>query len=554
MSAPPQSREPRNAKKKAMENAVWMPTKSARKVARQLEASPDPPSAAIAKAKQVKEKKISIVNVPRTNLKVDPGPTTASLAARSNKSLVPAKLKRKHTSASVTEDKEEDGEESDGSLADLERDKPQRPQAIYGRPRKLCRTYAMRDVSALFESDEDQEEENGSDSDADREESEGEPGDLESTAMMLSDEVPSLVGNVKVNLKSMQVKSRGKTQSARDAKQAAEIPTWRDFDNAESTDGTTTACGESSEPYSSDVEGAPEPNSALTRSAQTIAALVRTEKGHVKLLDQNNETRRVVRDAIIDAKGYIIFVDAYPELVDKNQVALQSLLTVAANRGVHAIKERLRTDAQYAAHLASLVEPRIPLLRRDLKVSACTNIDTYFRLSNNVVKAKKLMEQHAYIYALKFDLNDDASPIGKKPYQGDLLIFLIYEAVFSGAKSIGIKFIERFAKLANNKGNRPECPIPLLALVATAVYAALFWKTLGSPGKFNFTGNQFSETYVFHVKFLEDLKRDAPGKFHCMMADIYEAVQTLKRKGNDHFVNEHQDALGLLDLDGMADD
>jgi len=52
-----------------------------------------------------------------------------------------------------------------------------------------------------------------------------------------------------------------------------------------------------------------------------------------------------------------------------------------------------------------------------------------------------------------------------------------------------------------------------------------FWKTLGSPGKFNFTGNQFSETYVFHVKFLEDLKRDAPGKFHCMMADIYEAVQ-----------------------------
>ncbi|KAG1826590.1 hypothetical protein DFJ58DRAFT_826525 [Suillus subalutaceus] len=164
------------------------------------------------------------------------------------------------------------------------------------------------------------------------------------------------------------------------------------------------------------------------------------------------------------------------------------------------------------------------------------------------------MEQHAYIYALKFDLNDDASPIGKKPYQGDLLIFLIYEAVFSGPKSIGIKFVERFAKLANNKGNRPECPIPLLALVATAVYAALFWKTLGSPGKFNFTGNQFSETYVFHVKFLEDLKRDAPGKFHCMMADIYEAVQTLKRKGNDHFVNEHRDALGLLDLDGMADD
>ncbi|KAG2079134.1 hypothetical protein BDR04DRAFT_1112433 [Suillus decipiens] len=66
-------------------------------------------------------------------------------------------------------------------------------------------------------------------------------------------------------------------------------------------------------------------------------------------------------------------------------------------------------------------------------------------------------------------------------------------------------------------------PIPLLALMVTAVwsfllnfllyslifkvYVALFWKTLGSPGKFNFIGNQFSKTYVFHIKFLKDLKR-----------------------------------------------
>lgn len=60
------------------------------------------------------------------------------------------------------------------------------------RPKKLCRTYAMRDVSALFESDSDSDHPkediaNGNDSDADREESEGE--EAEATAMMLSDEV-----------------------------------------------------------------------------------------------------------------------------------------------------------------------------------------------------------------------------------------------------------------------------------------------------------------------------------------------------------------------------
>ncbi|KAG2131436.1 uncharacterized protein EDB93DRAFT_1255487 [Suillus bovinus] len=336
----------------------------------------------------------------------------------------------------------------------------------------------MQDVTALFDDDEldsngeQVEITNGDDLDAGREESDNE--EPETMAMMLSDEVPSIVTD----------------KSARDQKHAAEIPTWRDVNNAvsESVDKTSTTCGNSSEPYSSDLEGAPKPTSTAC-SAQNVTSLIQTEKGNIKLLDQNHETRQVIRNVIIDAKCYIVFVNAYPELVDKNQNLLQSLLKVAQDLGIHAIKQHLQKDVQYASHLASLVELRIPLLLRDLKMAACANIDSYFRLGQNIVKAKKLMEKHTYVYALRFD-----------------------------------------------------------------VYAALFWKTLGSPGKFNFTGNQLSETYIFHIKFLENLKKDAPGKFHCMMANIYEAVQVLKQKGNNHMVSKHQDALALLDLDGMAED
>jgi hypothetical protein len=60
-------------------------------------------------------------------------------------------------------------------------------------------------------------------------------------------------------------------------------------------------------------------------------------------------------------------------------------------------------------------------------------------------------------------------PIGKKPYQGELLIFLLHDGVFNGAKSIGVRFSARFVEIARNKCNCPEVPIPLLALVATAV-------------------------------------------------------------------------------------
>ncbi|KAG1880265.1 hypothetical protein C8R48DRAFT_667781 [Suillus tomentosus] len=336
-------------------------------------------------------------------------------------------------------------------------------------------------------------------------------------------------------MKPHNVQSRSKSksqsaQSARDRKQTAEIPTWRNNDGSEPTDETTTQCGGSEEPYSSDIGGTTV--TSTTPAPKSAACLIQYETG----------------------KSHLIFVNAYPELVDKNQVALQSLLTVAKKSGAHAIKQHLQEDTQYATQLGNLVEPRIPLLRRDLKEVACANIDGYFRLGQSAVKVKKLMEQHAYSYSLKFDSNDNPSPRGNKPYQGELVIFLLHTGIFNGPKSIGVKFAERFIEIAGNKAKHPEMPVPLLALVATAIYAALFWKTLGSLGKFNFTGNQFSETYMFHVKFLEDLKKDVPKKFHCMMADIYESIQALKQKGGDNQADEHRKALALLDLDGMGED
>jgi hypothetical protein len=45
----------------------------------------------------------------------------------------------------------------------------------------------------------------------------------------------------------------------------------------------------------------------------------------------------------------------------------------------------------------------------------------------------------------------------------------LHTGIFNGPKSIGVKFAERFIEIAGNKAKRPEMPVPLLALVATAV-------------------------------------------------------------------------------------
>ncbi|KAG1819806.1 uncharacterized protein BJ212DRAFT_1479031 [Suillus subaureus] len=190
----------------------------------------------------------------------------------------------------------------------------------------------------------------------------------------------------------------------------------------------------------------------------------------------------------------------------------------------------------------------------ELKDDACTNVDGYFCLGHkDFAKAKTLMEKLVYIYAMKFDLNNNATPIRNRPYQGELLVLLISNQLFHSSRAIGVKFASRFVKITKNKSKHPKILIPFLTLVATVVYSTLLWKLLGSPGKFNFSGNQFSKVYSYHVKSLEQLKHDTPGKFHYMMADIYEAAYKLKHNGStgDHI---EVNAFELLDLEGMEED
>ncbi|KAG2126250.1 uncharacterized protein EDB93DRAFT_1257653 [Suillus bovinus] len=430
-------------------------------------------------------------------------------------------------------------------------------EAQYRRPAKLCQTYAMQDVALPKD-----EDEQSADSDANGNESsatDGEDEDL--AAMRLSDEVVSVV----TNKQQVASKSCGtsKAKLAQDHhKQAVETPTWANMDVECAVSESIKDCstgGDSSEFQLSDNEGTA-PTRKLTSDAKTqsIALLIKTESGKVKLLDQNLETHRVLQSTIVEVKCHLYFANGYPELVDKNQVALQALIVVAKKCGVHSIKECLQSDERYASQLGSLVDARVPILRCELKEDACAHADGYFCLGHTdtgKAAARRLLDKFAYIYALKFDINNEASPIGKKPYQGELLIFLIYRQLFHSSKSIAIKFAERFVEIANNKGQHPEVPIPLLALVATAVYTALLWKSQGSSSKFNFTGNLFSETYNYHVRFLEKLKKDAPAKFHCMMADIYEAAQKLRYSGATTGGHAAElEAFELLDLDNMEED
>ncbi|KAG1786941.1 uncharacterized protein HD556DRAFT_1313144 [Suillus plorans] len=350
-------------------------------------------------------------------------------------------------------------------------------------------------------------------------------------------------------------------QSARARKQAAETPVWPDDIISESEEPSSANHSPASL-LKSNTSTFVNPSTSLStidhassRATSQVPSTVEKAKSEPDMSDTELKSD-VVQGAILEAKAHMTFTSGYPELTEKASFSRQSLLKAARDRGASSIEKKIQIDDGYASALAGLVEARVPLFRGDLKDEACNQVAAYLRLGSSNCTA--LLVNHRYHYFMKFNDDDVPKPVQNKPYLGDIMVHLMKGCYFNGPKSVGVMFARRFSDIAKNKAKRPEVTIPMVALTATSVYAALFWKAHGAPAKFNFTGNQFSEVYFFHAKFLKDLSTKSPEKFHKLMADIFAAIQYSFARDlmqyNSSATDAEADALAFLDLDGMDED
>ncbi|KAG2054971.1 hypothetical protein BDR06DRAFT_971314 [Suillus hirtellus] len=340
--------------------------------------------------------------------------------------------------------------------------------------------------------------------------------DPKSIVKMLSTEIPSFISSTKAKNQAVTADK----QSACACKRATETPMWADdllSESEESRDepapksDSDTSIFVKSEQDSSDAEhmgsessshhsGSSDVKLILTDNAKVKNAKVKNAK--VKMTDQDPKTRNVIQGSILEAKAYMAFINGYPELIEKNSFSRDALLKLKLTYHYFVVNSRMMLAANYH-------------------------------------------------YSMQFGVHFEASADDNAPKLGDIIVNIMKGRYFNGSKSVGVVFAHKFTEITKNKANRPEVSIPMVALTSTLVYAALFWKAQGSLPKFNFTGNQFSEVYVFHVQFLEDLKKNAPQKFHKLMVDIFAAIEalthTIKNTGTDLKTN----ALAFLDLDGM---
>ncbi|KAG1830884.1 hypothetical protein EV424DRAFT_1534813 [Suillus variegatus] len=381
--------------------------------------------------------------------------------------------------------------------------------------------------------------------------------------------------------------SQLKPMNARERRQAAEVPLWdpimtsssfvpqgptapvnktnrffsdesilvEDEAEDEAEDDYNLTLDIKSEPHSADEsEAEPHGPTKSLHRVDPMARIVYTKTGSVQLTDQNIELRNVIQRGILEVKVYIAFEHRYPDLVTKNVYTRDILLKAAQYHSVVPIEKRMRTDNEYLLALTNLIDARASLFRSEIKDVTSKNIVGYFRLGGFDCDAilDQLLTNHSYIFPQTFDAVGLPSPNRQKPYQTQPVFLILYEVFFKSSKSVGAQFSQRFCDIAKNKGGRPEIPIPMLAIVCTAICATLLAKQNKSSNDFKFTGNQFLDIYNHHVSLLGSIRNKAPIKFHKMMSDIYEEILRFRYSVTGAY--DQDDSLSFLDLDGMEDE
>ncbi|KAJ7321042.1 hypothetical protein DFH08DRAFT_970337 [Mycena albidolilacea] len=214
--------------------------------------------------------------------------------------------------------------------------------------------------------------------------------------------------------------------------------------------------------------------------------------------------RGVLRDTMVLIKIHMLFVDAYPVMVSRPGFGRPYMIKAARARpGAIYILERLSSDPTFGAILAPIPIDRMNILRGNIKRCDVNCVAAFYGLADlepDQVKGK-----------LQLD----------RPFCHGSMSFVLKEELFTNPAFV-TQNIERFVSKHDKKPNEPELPDPIVAVVATAQYAALCeYRLTGKRQNIPFTENTYEDIYRNHMATLQLTRENAPKSMH----DILHSLQ-----------------------------
>ncbi|KAF8259217.1 hypothetical protein EI94DRAFT_1813701 [Lactarius quietus] len=244
----------------------------------------------------------------------------------------------------------------------------------------------------------------------------------------------------------------------------------------------------------------------------------------------------VVQDTIDQLRASLLVRNTFPDAVVAFAFT-KDALHVAAERcdkpGATLLKSRLQDDDDYVAKLVSLPRARISLIRSEVKDRcAAISASAILGIGSALEVAQVIGSQLSnYTYTfLRVPPNFGAGGLIKcsLPYRNERIIAVIRELYFTGGT---MSFASRFGHMfpvhfGNNGSPSREVPIPMVALVATALYATLYKWCTGEQQAHEFSTNAYMDVYAGHVNMFRHILKNQEQAFHVMMSNIYAQAST----------------------------
>ncbi|OJT11577.1 hypothetical protein TRAPUB_11906 [Trametes pubescens] len=253
--------------------------------------------------------------------------------------------------------------------------------------------------------------------------------------------------------------------------------------------------------------------------------IVPPQHGKLKLTDQHRRVRRVLQHSIYTMLVDIGLKNAFPDGPQKQgKIVYRALTSAAGEYGYDDILKRLKKQDEYASELSKIPSQRIPTFRSHVRKLAEGQPCTAFGLmSCDKDKGDWLQEGFRYIYPFDYE---NKSIKASKPYSPPVFLEILRVAFFKRPSSLGFKICKHFESSLPDKPDEKELPASLLALVATALHAAIEDCKHGHAQPRDFTSNDYWGIYKDHMQELSTIRTRGPVQYHVLMHGFWRQLSS----------------------------
>ncbi|KAL1687787.1 hypothetical protein GGG16DRAFT_95419 [Schizophyllum commune] len=272
----------------------------------------------------------------------------------------------------------------------------------------------------------------------------------------------------------------------------------------------------------------------------------------LRVTDQHPAVQEWIGLCTDTIRGNAAFDDALLDNSASSPMLRDILCETAVALGLHGVDRQVREDLTICRLVERTLNMRISNWRGAFKRAAVSQVAGFYNFplaasSESKAHASWLLDRNRFIFPLKAN----GEPDGTKAFGARAIASVIHDVIFKpGNDSFAVKHEHRFSSSITTAADELELPIPLVALAATAIGAAIEeWAASETTHvDIEFSISHIKSRYQSYEAILNGIKAANPQGFHHRMHALYtEASGNLGTRTNLDMNTEME----FIDIAGM---